>query len=140
MQRLLIPVFWWTPLLLGGWTLNGFGTWANPEGTIYPDSQIGVVKNVFVGKLSCAARLLPGSQFQAWCAKGNVIVWNQVNSLTGTAVISADYTDHRPNEPDAVISWVVAYVEGNPKTVGYRVDFTADSADGNPPKTIDGQF
>ena len=133
-------MFWWTPLLLGGLTLNMNGNWANPDGTIYPDSQIGIVKNVFVGKISCAARLVAQDQIQAWCSKNNLIVWNQVNNLANSGVVSLGYQDHRPNEPDASIQFLVAYVEGNPRTVAYHIDYTPDAANGNPQQTIDGQF
>lgn len=105
------------------WILSSFGTWANPDGTIYPESKIMVTRNILVGKLDCAGRLLDYEHFQSWCFKGTRLVYNQVTDISKSTVATSYYYDNKPDEVDAMITWLVAFVEGNPKTVSYQVSY-----------------
>ncbi len=124
--------------LLAAWALNSFGVWANPDGTTYAPSQLGVVKNIYVGKLSCAGRLLPNDYLQTWCYKGTRLVDNQMIDMSQTSVAFSTYENIGLNEPTAGISWLVARVEGNLDTVGYQIGYYADAS--KPTLLLSGQF
>ena len=105
------------------WILSSFGKWANPDGTIYPESKLMVPRNLVVGKLDCAGRLLDLERFQSWCFKGTRLVYNQITDISNSGVATSYYYDNKPNEVDAMITWMVAFIEGNPKTVSYQVTY-----------------
>jgi hypothetical protein len=125
-------------IILAAWVLNTFGFWGNPTAAVYPDSTIGAVRNITAGKLKCGGRLNDIGHLQTWCYKGAVIVWNSVQDFSNGGVANAYYYDNKPNETDAYVAWLVAYVEGNPKTVGYQISYAPDPA--QPPVSISGQF
>lgn len=125
-----IPVF-----LL--WVLSSFGLWANPEAKTYEPSKIGVIKTVIVGKMDCSGRLIDIEHFQSWCIKAGRVVYNQVSDMHDNSVVTAEYYDNKPNEKDAMILWMLAYIEGNPKTVGYQIAY---SIDGFERPVLSGQF
>ncbi len=127
-----------TVLFFLAWTMSSWGTWANPNGTVYPDSQINVARNIQVGKLSCAARLLDLEHVYAWCYKGTRVVNQQVIDISNQGVATIEYYDNKPGEPDCAITWLVAFVEGNPRTVAYNVAWFTDSA--KPQHQLSGQF
>lgn len=111
--------------------------WANPAQLVYPPSNIGVTKNIFVGKLNCAARLNDIEHFQHWCIKNNKVTQNQVIDIKNWKVVYTDVIDDTPLEEYARITWFVAYVEGNPNTVAYQVAYTIGD---QLTRTLYGQF
>ena len=106
------------------WVLSSFGVWANPAGTIYPESQIMVARNLIVGKLTCAGRLTDYEHFQSWCFNGLRLVTNQLIDISKSTVATVTYYDNHLNEVDAELTWMIAFVEGNPKTVAYQVAYS----------------
>ncbi len=125
-------------IFLLAWSFSSFGFWANPEATVYPPSQIGVARNIQVGKMACAARLLDLEHVHAWCYKGTRLVNQQVQDISNEGVATIYYYDNKPGETDALITWLVAYVEGNPKTVAYQVTWATDPS--KPQHQLSGQF
>lgn len=119
------------------------GFWANPEQVQYPPSEIGAVRNVFVGKLSCAARLNDLTHVQFWCSKNGEIVHNEINKLSTVVAITVGYADTLqqtfpdPVEDIAWVRWIFAYPELNPTTVSYQVGYGIGK---NPEKMLSGQF
>lgn len=68
--------------------------------------QVTPARNVQVGPLSCAGRMLGPTTFQHWCYKGGKIVINQVvEILEGT--IYAFYADSAIDPKASMILWVV---------------------------------
>lgn len=124
-------------------TLITLGFWANPAQTVYPPSQIGVVKTVFVGKMDCSARLNDLTHVQFWCLKSGRVVHNEVNELSTVTAVTAGYSDPitqtfpDPVEAPACIRWIFAYPEFNPQTVSYQVMYSINNA---PEKMLWGQF
>jgi len=67
-------------------------------------SQLGVVKNIQVGKLSCAGRLVAPTQFQGWCYKSAKLVINMVAEF-GASDFVWTYLEDSPNEIFARLTW-----------------------------------
>lgn len=126
-----------------GWTFGSYGKWANPENLVYPDSTINAIKSVFIGKMTCSARLLALDKLQTWCTKGEGaatrVVWNSAIDLSNEGVASVDYYDNKPGEIDAMVVWLVGGIEGNPKTIAYNVGYSADPSKGEQ-KSLSGVF
>ena len=67
-------------------------------------SQLGVVKNIQAGKLSCAGRLVAPTQFQGWCYKSGKLVINTVAEFSD-ADYTWNYSDDSINEIFAGLKW-----------------------------------
>jgi hypothetical protein len=124
-------------LLLFTWMFSTIGFWANPEKIVYPPSKIGLVRNVFAGKLTCSGRLLDIDHFQSWCVKNGKVVQNQVSDISANSVVQISFNDNRGDEVDVSILWWVASVEFNPQTIGYQI---AMMVGGKEQPMISGQF
>ncbi len=128
---------------LVAFTFLCYGFWANPQAVQYPPSEAGSVKNIFVGKLTCAARLNDATHVQFWCIKDGVVIHNELNALNATTALTFGYADDisqtfpDPVEAPAWIRWIVANVELSPGTVSYQVGY---SVGGAPEKMLSGQF
>ncbi len=100
------------------------GHWQADPAQTYVPSQIGIAKNVFVGKLTCGGRLIDLVHFQMWCYNlGGKVVHNEITEIIDGGCVCATYYDRKPNEQDAEITWMVAAVEGHPQTLAYQISY-----------------
>ena len=64
--------------------------------------------NIFVGKLSCAARQVSADEIQCWCRQTttNRVVVNELVVITPKRVFQWYYSDNAFGETDAQIIWM----------------------------------
>jgi hypothetical protein len=72
---------------------------------LFSQAPPGPATTIFVGKLSCSARLFTPKQVQTWCVKGTKVVHNALHDITVGGYFEEYYGDGTPGEPWANICW-----------------------------------
>ncbi len=76
--------------------------------------QSGTPMTIFVGKMTCTARLITTTQLQTWCTKGSTLVHNTIQTIlpNGNNSFAESFSDFTPGEPAAQITWIFFPVSG----------------------------